>query len=267
MLYISPVFSKYWKPENAFDKAIAQQGVVYREKEGRRTLSFSEGGSEYFLKLHQGVGWGEIIKNLLMLRKPILGAENEYLAIQYLEGLRLDTMTCVAYGHRGQNPAKQTSFLVTEALQGMESLEDICLRWPEAKPSLAFKRQIVCALGGISKRFHDAGLNHRDYYLCHFLLDESVWKTGSKIKLHMIDLHRVAKRDKPSYRWVLKDISGLYFSALDVGFTQRDFFRFMKIYTGKSLRLTLQEDGRFWSQVHDKAWALHAKHHRKMREI
>ena len=49
--------------------------AVYRAREGRLTLRFVVDGRAYFLKLHRGVGWLEIIKNLITLRAPVLGSD------------------------------------------------------------------------------------------------------------------------------------------------------------------------------------------------
>jgi heptose I phosphotransferase len=57
----------------------------------------------------------------------------------------------------------------------------------------------------------------------------------------------------------VKDIGGLYFSAMDIGLTRRDIFRFMRIYAGKSLRQTLQEDKRFWNDVQCRAKNMYKK--------
>ena len=49
------------------------QGQVYRELEGRRTLRTEVAGRGYFVKIHRGIGWGEIVKNLLTAKLPVLG--------------------------------------------------------------------------------------------------------------------------------------------------------------------------------------------------
>ena len=51
------------------------QGKVYRAFANRKTLFVRVAGKGYFLKLHGGVGWKEIFKNLLQLKLPVLGAE------------------------------------------------------------------------------------------------------------------------------------------------------------------------------------------------
>jgi hypothetical protein len=69
-----------------------------------------------------------------------------------------------------------------------------------------------------------------------------------KMRLFLIDLHRMQLRRQTPMRWKVKDIAGLYFSSMDIGLTQRDLLRFMVAYRGKSLRDTLKEDA-FWNAV------------------
>jgi Lipopolysaccharide kinase (Kdo/WaaP) family len=71
---------------------------IYRSREGRRTLRFSLGEHSYFLKLHSGIGWGEVLKNLLQARLPVLGAGNEYRAVQALQHIGVDTMSVAEQG-------------------------------------------------------------------------------------------------------------------------------------------------------------------------
>lgn len=46
----------------------------------------------YFLKWHKGTTLKEIIKNLLSLRMPVLGADREWHAIHRLHDVGVDTM-------------------------------------------------------------------------------------------------------------------------------------------------------------------------------
>ena len=111
------------------------EGKVYREALGRRTLRFTRGDKDYFLKMHTGVGWAEIVKNISYLRAPVVGALNEWHGVHRLNDLEIDTMTVAAYGIRGRNPATKHSFIVTEALPTETSLEDFCKSWKEKPPS------------------------------------------------------------------------------------------------------------------------------------
>ena len=94
---------------------------------------------------------------------------------------------------------------------------------------------------------HDNGLNHRDCYICHFLLKKS---TG---KLHVIDLHRAQIRKRIPYRYRVKDTAGLYFSAMDCGLTRRDLLRFIAVYRRRTPE--------FWRDVSTTAEKLYLKVH------
>ncbi len=128
--------------------AEATPAQIYRNKEGRKTLRFQLGQRSYFLKLHSGVGWAEIFKNLLQGRLPVLGAGNEYRAVQALRRIDVDTMSVAAYASEGRNPARQRSMIVTDDLVGTVSLEDYCRDWASAPPPLATRSRADSQAGG-----------------------------------------------------------------------------------------------------------------------
>lgn len=242
-----------WRGRDPFLAAQQQQGVIYRDKEGRRTLRFEYRGHGYFLKLHEGVGWKEIIKNLAQGRLPVLGAENEYRAIRALERLGIDTLSAAAYGRRGSNPATQLSFLITDELQNVESLEDFCARWSQQPPAFALKKKLIERVATIARRLHENGINHRDFYLCHLMLqNDSLPISAQNIDarhLHVMDLHRAQIRHRVPQRWLIKDLGALYYSALDIGLTQRDVLRFIRTYRLQPLREIFARESDFWRAI------------------
>jgi heptose I phosphotransferase len=265
ILYLDEELGQVWQESDVFQRVLELDGKVYRQARGRRTLQFDLQGRSYFLKLHLGVGWREIIKNLLQLRLPIISAANEWRAIQRLQELNIDTMTVVAYGRRGWSPASRQSFLVTRELLNTISLEDYCFNWHIEPPAFTIKRSLIEKVAEISRRLHQAGICHRDYYICHFLL-ESGWESARapqsgrvEPRLYLIDLHRALIKGRLGRRWIEKDIAGLYFSSRETGLTRRDLFRFMRVYRGTSLRKTLERDREFWNRVQEKGDALYRK--------
>lgn len=243
-------------PETSLEQFCALDGEVFKRIQNRRTFRIERDSRGFFLKCHHGVGWREIIKNLLQLRPPILGAGNEWRAIHRLRELGVETMTPVAYGRKGWNPAAIDSLLITEELQGCVSLERYCEGWLSNPPSPVSKRILIGRLAQIARTMHTNGVNHRDFYLCHFLLQQPWDGTETNLHLHVIDLHRVQVRSSTPRRWVVKDIGSLWFSAMLLGLTTRDLFRFMRDYRGMSLRQTLKQDGPFWEEVEARAKAL-----------
>jgi len=250
-----------------FDKILSLQGDEYRNMDGRRTLRFDMLGQSYFVKTYTGLGWRRICKSLLRFKAPpVLSAYNEWLAIKILTGLGIDTMNTVAYGERGSTPATRQSFLVTDDLNPAQSLEDICRDWSHNPPAVAFKRALLQRIAEITRKMHSQGINHRDYYLCHFLLDTSSGNyvnNPGKLRIFLIDLHRVQFRKQVPRRWQIKDLASLYFSASDIGLTRRDCLRFIRLYTSEPLRVSLARDKRLWRQVEIRSNKLYTRFQRK----
>lgn len=252
VLELAPDFRRRLRGRDGFDDIYAIEGEVYRKVARRHTLRFELDGKAYFIKAHRGVGWIEICKNLVALRLPVLGAKNEWLAIRRLNALGVRTPVAVAYGQRGCDPACRLSFLVTEDIGPAVSLEDLCAGWKTRAPSPAAKWQLIADVARIARTLHENGVNHRDFYLCHFmqLVDDPR-------ALVLIDLHRAQLRRRTPRRWLVKDIGGLWFSAMDIGLTQRDLLRFVRAYRGMSLRESLARDTGFWRAVQRRAQRLY----------
>lgn len=266
MIHLPAEWKKMWESENLWEKVFSLTGEEFRNKDGRRTFRFLFAGEPYFAKLHGGVGIRRIVKDLLRLRLPVLGAENEWLAIRRLEELGVLTMALVGYGKTGINPATQRSFVITRELVETESLEDFCQRWKAHPPAPRLKRALITEVARIARTLHENGLNHRDLYICHFLLDVSQGRERldpSALKLHLIDLHRVQMRPAIPLRWRIKDIASLHFSSMGIGLTVRDRLRFIRVYTGKPLKEALAEPGSFWKTVEKRALSLHREFIRK----
>lgn len=243
-LFLDEPFRSLWQGRDPFVAVEALQGEVFRELEARRTLRTEIDGQGYFVKIHRGVGWGEILKNLLSLRLPVLGAANEWQAIARLTELGVATMQAVAYGARGRNPARQHSFIITRELAPTISLEDLGRDWAQHPPEPAFKRALIARVADMARRMHAGGVNHRDFYICHFLLHLDPAPTTDDFRLSLIDLHRAQLRAATPRRWRDKDLAALHFSALDIGLTARDRLRFLRAYFDAPLRRVLRDEAR-----------------------
>lgn len=250
-IWLSEPFQKEWGAD-PFRSAFSVQGETFRKVKTRETLRFFFHGEPCFLKRHKGVGWRETFKNWLMLKRPVYGARNEYDAIRLLERLGVPTMTPLAFAERGFGPY-MTSFLVTAELRNKISLEDYCADWRENPPSSAWKNALIRALAETCAAMHFHGLNHRDCYLCHFLLDKEKAAQGV-VSLSVMDLHRAEIRDRIPRRMRVKDLAGIFFSAFDLGLGRRDALRFIAAYRrGGPL------DGRIWRDVLRTAIRLYRK--------
>lgn len=244
-------------------------GKVHREVAQRRTVEFLLGGKSYFIKIHFGCGWKEIFKECLQGRLPVLSAQREWRAIARLNHIGIPTLNVVATGLRGWNPARLESFVVTEALQGMKTLEDLVISWGglQGRRQVQLKRALIEKTADILRSLHMNGLNHRDCYLCHFMLRDrlwSQWTPNDPLKVYLIDLHRLQTRPHVPRRWAVKDLGSLLFSALGCGLTRRDLLRFVERYEGRPWRLSLQQRPCFWRDVIRRSVKLYRKEHGKL---
>lgn len=243
-LYLRTDLALAWQGEEPFQRAASQPGNIYRAREGRRTLQFEINHRSYFLKYHAGIGWREIFKNLSQGKWPVLGAMQEVRAIQRVAQAGLDTMTIAGYGERGWNPARRESFIVTDDLRDTVSLEEWGDQWYRTPGAPRVKWAMIRRVAAIARRMHEAGVNHRDFYLGHFLMERAALAAAdADAPIYLIDLHRSQVRGKVPLRWRVKDLGGLYFSTARLGLTRRDILRFLRVYGDRPLREYLRENG------------------------
>lgn len=69
----------------------------------------------------------------------------------------------------------------------------------------------------------------------------------------MIDLHRAQIRPTVPRRWRDKDLIGLYFSSMNIGLTQRDIYRFLRIYCELPLKSILSQEADLFKEAQVKA--------------
>ena len=246
-------FDQLWKNKDPFTEVELISGHIYREVKQRKTLNFKLDGHSYFIKIHRGSTIKEILKNLLSFRLPVLDAKQEWDAIHCLEQAGVNTMDGRAFGRKGLNPLTRHSFIITHDLNPTISLEDFTQSWSITPPSYHLKRSLIVYLARMTANMHAAGVNHRDCYLCHFLLDLPLFQNHQQIKLSVIDLHRAQIRKRVPTRWRDKDLIGLYFSSRNIGLTTRDIWLFLKVYFNKPLKTILQDEHKLISRTQQKA--------------
>ena len=212
---------------DCFDDFMRLEGIVIRDAVRERSTQRLdlEGGTVY-VKKHIFPGILEILKNLLRFRFPP-GALNEWRALLAFHAHNIPTMTPICAGRKPLFwRIEKESFVLTDDLAEAGHLDDF-LKVNAAIPCrgkvLERKRRILENLADITRRMHHSGINHRDYYLCHVLID-------NKERLYIIDLHRVDVRDKVGKRWMVKDLAGLLFSSLEVPVTHGQRLAFYKRY-------------------------------------
>lgn len=240
------------------ERAWAMTGDIVRDVAGRQTLRVELGGAVYYLKRHDGVGLAEILKNWLVGKRPIIGARNEFEACRHLEAKGLTAPRVAAFAENDAPAPARASFVLTDEMAGYEDLKVKTLRWLEAAPTPLEKRRLLMRVADFARRFHEAGLVHRDFYLCHLLEHPDPGR-----ELGVLDLHRALIFDEIPRHWRRKDLAALLYSSLDLPISRLSWLRFVRVYTGRPLRETFAEDGAFWRDVYNRALKLYRKGERK----
>jgi len=179
-----------------------------------------------YLKRHQQPGLWELVKPLLRLTRPIVGARNEWEAILRFHQSGIATMVPVAIGE-----ADGRSFLITKGIEGCQKLT----AWMDSHKhalhngQLASLRKIAAGVADVARTMHAAGLHHQDFYLTHLMLPQS----GAAAPIHVLDLGRARFQRRLARRWVVKDLAQLDFSADGVSSSER--LRFLSHYLGRKV--------------------------------
>jgi heptose I phosphotransferase len=137
-------------------------------------------------------------------------------------------------------------------------------RWVKLKGSLISEVASMC------QTMHGCGINHRDFYINHFLINRDLirdWQPGDELPLYLIDLHRVQHRSQVPHRWLVKDLASLLFSALDVGLTSADCGRYLRIYLGSNWKTSIGENTKLWQATIKRACKLYQGFHGKLPKL
>lgn len=261
-LYLREDLAELWSGRDPLTEAFALEGEIFRDVARRKTMKVQIDGKDYFVKLHEGVGWLEIFKNWLQFKRPVLGAENEYLACRGLADVGIKAPVPVAFAVEAGSMAARRSFILCEELKDRVSLEDVTNVWFERPTTPIIRHRMVRAIAEFASAFHQQGFIHRDFYICHLLAASEALQKG-RFDLAVLDLHRARRFDAIPDRWLRRDLGALLFSTLDLGYSRRDWLRFIRLYAGRPLKQELAERGEFWDSVRRRAQQLYHRGERK----
>ena len=244
--------------DDVFAALSALEGEVYRCSARRRTSRVVIAGKAYFAKVHEGVGWREIAKNVLAGKRPVLGARRDFEASRRLRARGVAVPEVAAFGERGVNPARRCSFAIHDALEGFCSLEDVGHAWLATPPPVELKRAVLTEAGRLTAAMHRAGVCHRDYYACHLMANAAKLGSGAA-ELALIDLHRAQVHRRLPRRARVRDLGALLYSTSAMPLTDRDRLRFVAAYAGAPAGVELRRHRAFWRSVQRRAKRLHAR--------
>jgi hypothetical protein len=130
-------------------------------------------------------------------------AEREVAGVRLLQEADIPTVPLVAWGVLSD----RRSFVIVDDLAGYRPGDKLL------EAGGATFGELLEPTADLSARLHNAGLHHRDLYLCHFFIPQA---TSPSAPMRLIDCARVKRlpRFLTRYRWVVKDLSQFWYSTL-----------------------------------------------------
>ncbi|MGA2031787.1 MAG: lipopolysaccharide kinase InaA family protein [Thermoguttaceae bacterium] len=222
----------------AFERVMASvRGRCLRVLADRENWYFSAQvthGSGMYLKKHHVRARFEWLWERLGLACGENPGRSEARHAAALSALGVNVMRVVAYGERRRADGLAQSFLLTEELKDFVELgtfvrERFSPRRPGRRTAADRElERLVCQVAAMARRFHAAGYNHRDFYCCHFLVREE----NGDFQVRLIDLQRVQRRRWLRWRWIVKDLAQLAWSAPGDRLGCRHKILFLRHYLG-----------------------------------
>ncbi len=216
----------------------------------RIEFQLSHTGRRYYLKRYDGTSLFDQLRGWLdHLRRSSMSAFDRW-PVEQLAAAGIKTAKVIAYGEQWNGLFENRSFVITEEIINAQSLETKLPAYfydGSPKENASRKRQFIYKLADLARRFHETGLRHRDFYLCHiFLTDDE--------EFYLIDLHRTFKPMLFDERFRIKDITQLFYSAPGDVISRADRLRFFKRYLGQE-RLS-RADKAFIGKLKSRAWRM-----------
>ncbi|MGL4465843.1 MAG: lipopolysaccharide kinase InaA family protein [Planctomycetia bacterium] len=141
-------------------------------------------------------------------------------AVGRCQSADVPTLSVVAAGGEvGPSPGQSPSFFLSEDVGGVPADDFWKKRMgPPGDPRsrLEDRRALLATLADVARGLHRAGLFHRDFYWCHFFVQEP---SAGRFQVALIDLQRVLHCPRRGLhrlfnsRWRLKDLAQFRFSA------------------------------------------------------
>lgn len=198
-------------------------------------------GTMVYLKKYTDTPYGKQIKNWIEHKAVKTTAEFDICWCKTLGEAGINTADVVAWGYEKKFLFDSMSFAIVKEIENADSLEK---KLPYFR-SFKHKKEFIGKLADFAKKFHDTGLRHRDFYLCHIFYSEK------NSTFTLIDLQRIFKPVIFSKRFQIKDIAQLYYSTSKEYFSKNDRLRFYLRY--KNITCLSSADKRFIAAVNSRA--------------
>lgn len=188
----------------------------------------------------------------------------EWQHLEWAQGVGIPVPRAVCAGELIGPGGKLQSFLAVEELVGMLPLHEAI---PLAKKRLTpaafriWKRGLIGEMARLSWELHSRRRFHKDLYLCHFYLPETLTRAIPATwegRLFMIDFHRLGKHVIAGEWYRIKDLAQLLYSSEVDGVTTRDQLLFWNEYSSR-----MRFGTRFLSWAIRRKYRLYRRHNER----
>jgi hypothetical protein len=214
-----------------------------------------------FLKRYDHPPVSVQFRNWLDHGKRAMTAEYDVLPCLPLSHSGIGTYQPIAYGGRWNGFWEDKSFAILREIPDARSLENKlpdCFTLPQSGQNHKERQDFIDHLADFARRFHETGFCHRDFYLCHIF-------RSSDNTLSLIDLQRAFVPKWFKSRWILKDLSQLYYSSPGDIISRTDRLRFYLRYAQKEA-LT-DRDRKFIRKLKRRVWSMADRDIRRGKEV
>ena len=204
-----------------------RDGQAHIVKDGpHRSVYFVDlSAGRFFLKYYKIPDFKAQLQNLFRPCKALL----EWHAAQRVIAAGIPTFETVAVGRTMAGPVVGESFLVTRAIDNVDTLHDYVLELTNTNSrslSPRLRCQLADRLGQLTARLHNHNLIHRDFHPGNLLLRID---PAESMHLWLVDLHAVSRVRRLTHGMIERNLSLL--NNFFVRFTSRsDRHRFFRSY-------------------------------------
>jgi len=232
----------YW-PESIMTAAVTDDFHVKQGRStGRWVLRVRGRELTVYLKRHYRLPWWRGLLALLGPGGDWSPALQERRHLEWARAQGVPVPRVVAAGEFVGPWCRLRSFLVVEELTGMLALHQAIPLAARTLPPEAFgrwKAGLAREVARLTRTLHDRRHFHKDLYLCHFYIPRADTQAPPPCwegRVHLIDLHRLARHPLTWPVWLAKDLGELLFSSDVAGVAPRDRVRFWRAYLGARRR-------------------------------
>jgi hypothetical protein len=214
-----------------------------------------------FLKRYDHPPISVQLRNWFDHGRRAMTAEYDVLPCMPLNQSGIGTYQPIAYGGRWNGLWEEKSFAIVREIPDAGSLETklpACFALPQSGQNRRQRQDFIDHLADFARRFHATGFCHRDLYLCHIF-------RSSDNTLSLIDLQRAFIPKWFRGRWILKDLSQLYYSCPGDVISRTDRLRFYLRYAQKDTLAA--RDRRFIRRLKRRAWLMADRDIRRGKEV